>query len=108
MSTQTRILADLTKTIEAHGLEVENDRDWANTGRLSIYDGIENVADVSYEFSRSWKTMKFSITVGDKKVLSQPPRQDYHDFYMEYSATSEYKNFRSVLESELKKLTVSC
>jgi len=108
MSTQSRILNDLSHLIRQSGFEVEIEKNWANTGFLAIFkEGFSLVGSVDFNFQSSWKTMTFGITIGDKKVLSQPPRQGYYDFHMDYSATSEYKNFRSVLESELKKLTVS-
>jgi len=104
MSMQTRILKDLMDLISQCGFESEQERNWANTGSLMILKGIEVFGSVSYEFQSSWKTMKFDITIGREKLLSQPPRPAYHDFYMKYSETDQYKNFRNRLESELKRL----
>ncbi len=108
MDMQDKVLSDIAKTIENCGLEAIVCPTYANTGRVSIQQKgeIGEYGYISYNFQNSWGTMTFSISINGKKVLSQPPRLDYHDFYMEYSEISSYNNFRKVLVSSVAELAL--
>lgn len=109
MDMQDKVLKDIVGVIEGCGLEALMCPAYANTGRISLQqkNEIGEYGYVSYNFQSSWGTMTFSISIGGKKVLSQPPRLNYHDFYMKYSEINNYKNFRKVLTSSATELALS-
>jgi len=108
MDMQDKVLADIISVIEGAGLEAVTCPTWSNTGDISIQKEGEicEYGAISYNFQNQWKTMTFSITIQDKKILSQPPRLDYFDFYMQYSEADSYRNFRKVLFSALTELSL--
>lgn len=105
---QEKVLADIISVIEDTGFEAVTCPKWANTGRISIQQKgeIGEHGSVSYDFQSSWSTMTFSITIDNNKVLSQPPRLGYFDFYMDYSRADSYRNFRKVLFSSVTELAL--
>jgi hypothetical protein len=108
MSIQEKVLADIISVIEDNGFEAVTCPNWANTGRISIQQKgeIGEHGSVSYDFQNAWGNMTFSIAIQSKKVLSQPPRLGYFDFYMDYSSADSYRNFRKVLFSSLTELAL--
>ena len=105
---QDKVLADIISVIEDAGLEAINCPVYANTGRISVQrkGEVGEYGSVGYDFQNSWGNMTFSIAIQSKKVLSQPPRLGYFDFYMDYSSADSYRNFRKVLFSSVTELAL--
>jgi len=99
---QTKTLGVITDLAPKYGLEALKVSQWANTGKLSFQhpQQVGELLSVGYEFQSD--TMTFTITVGQRRVLSQPPRQGYHDFYMRHQNVGEFTAFVARLEAELK------
>jgi hypothetical protein len=99
---QSKVLRDITSVIEAAGFQCIDVPNYSNGGKLSIQleNKIGELGSVSYHIE--FNTMTFSITLGGKKIPSQPGRADYFSFYMSHTSVSKYYSFRSKLESELK------
>lgn len=101
---QKKALHDIMRTIAAAGYEAIVCYDWANMGHVSIQlpDEVGEIGSVRFDFQNGWSTMKFEITMNGIKVMSQPPRSGYYDFYMKYTDIEAYKRFKATLTDVLE------
>lgn len=102
---QKKVLAQITMIIEQLGFEVINKKEWANTGRLSIQKLNEfgELGKVRYDFQSD--SIMLSIEINGQKLLSQPPRLNYYDFYFSYSDVAVFNRFVNTLKDGLSKLS---
>ena len=104
LSFQSKTLNIINSMIEKYGFESIKVSEYANTGKLSIQKSnrFGELGKITYDFQSD--TLTLSITIGNKQIMSQPPRKDYFAFYMRHSDVRAFENFLSSLESELKGL----
>ena len=103
-SIQDKITANITKTFEQYGFEPVAVKNCSNIGYWSIQrpDDLHEYGRVGFDFQGRYNT--FTITIGDRKVESQPGRKDYFSFMIKTSDNDGYRNFVNVLTQELFKL----
>ena len=106
-TTQSRFLNDIVKAITDSGYIATVDYNFSNTGKLSIQDPavIGELGSVGFNFQSDYVT--FDITILGDRLLSQPPRKGYFDFYIKHTDIAGYKNFRSRLVSALETMLVA-
>lgn len=103
-SFQDRVLGMITARIKAYGFEVSVQDQYANTGTLFGHEKgviLPSLA-VGYRFQPYSYTL--TITVGDRRVLSQPPRKDYYAFH--HASHTATTRFWEMLDSELQSLVL--
>ena len=100
-SIQSKIEADIKKKFEFHGFEAVVVKNCSNIGYWSIQrpDDLHEYGRVSFDFQGSYNV--FKITIGDRKIESQPGRAGYFDFHIKTSDNTAYRNFTAVLDEEL-------
>jgi hypothetical protein len=106
---QKKILGIVTQAIVDNGLDPVHRGKFSNMGAIGIQLSTKpvDIALVNYDFQSD--TMTLSIYVKNAAgamvgVQSQPPRQNYFDFYMKYEDERGYDRFYTALMQELKKL----
>lgn len=104
VSFQSKTLNIISSIIEKYGFQALKVSEYSNTGKLSIQNNnsFGELGKITYDFQSD--TLTLGITIGNKQIMSQPPRQDYFSFYMKYSEVKAFEHFLSSLEAELKKL----
>ena len=100
-SIQEKITNDICNTIEQHGFDPVTVKNCSNMGYWSIQrpDSLDEYGRVHFDFQGSYNI--FKITIGDRKIESQPGREDYFDFHIKTSDNTAYRNFTAVLDEEL-------
>ena len=101
-SQQDKVFDLLERLIALHGFEPVH-RPWAgNCGTIAFQppNTLHEYGHVTYDFQDS--TMKFSITVGSRKLVPFPDRPDYGDFYMRYGENEKFDEFYRRLEEALR------
>lgn len=77
----------------------------SHTGHIGVrYSELEEDLgriDYTIENCGLGSRMVVSITMGGRKILSQPDRPDYYDFVLSNSDSDGYANFLNVLETEM-------
>ena len=101
---QSKVLAKFSEVIEARGFEPVQKAQFANMGIISVEhpDKLGSIMQVRYEFQDTSAT--FSMSVGTKKIPSQPGRADYFDFYIRYDQPAQFEYFISQLDWQLRLL----
>ena len=102
MTMQTKVLNNLKNVLTAKGMEAIVCADFSNKGHLSIQkpNQVGELGSIHYDFQSS--TMTLSITIKGKQILSQPPRLNYYDFYLQHTDIEGYQNFVYTLKKELQ------
>ena len=103
-SIQEKITANIQKTFEQYSFQPVAVKNCSNMGYWSIQrpDDLYEYGRVSFDFQGSYNT--FKITIGDRKIESQPGRNGYYDFMIKTSDNDGYRYFMSVLADELHEL----
>ena len=101
---QQKYLGRIESIAKLQGLEAIQVVDYGNTGTIHIQDekSIESMVEVRYNFQS--KNVTFSLTVNGVKIPSQPGRDDYFDYYMQYSETCRLNKFFNLLTACLEDL----
>lgn len=62
MNTQSKVMAVIKAMVEANGLELIDNRQWANTGTLRIEprDSLTAIATLSYSFQDTYSSFQFT------------------------------------------------
>ena len=103
-SIQSKITADIQKKFEHYGFEAVTVKNCSNIGYWSIQrlDDLQEFGRVGFDFQGSYNI--FKITIGDRKIASQPGREGYYDFMIKTSNIDGYRKFTAVLDEELFEL----
>jgi hypothetical protein len=103
-SIQEKINADITKKFEQYEFEPVVVKMVSNVGYWSIQpdDECYEHGRVHFNFQGSYNI--FSITIGDRKIESQPGRVDYFDFHINTSENDKYQNFIEIVDKTLNQL----
>jgi hypothetical protein len=103
-SIQDKITNDICNTFEKYGFDPVTVKSCSNVGYWSIQrpDSLDEYGRVNFDFQGSYNI--FRITIGDRKIESQPGRADYFDFHIKTSENDRYQNFKKVLDAELFEL----
>ena len=96
---QTKILKTISNIVSGYGLEAVQVADYGNCGTVYVQpeDDVNSLGEIGYNFQSG--TMKFTLTFGGVKIPSQPGRDDYFDFYMDYSDTPAWRTFQSAMKN---------
>lgn len=100
-SFQARVLSKIAETAEAHGAEVSQSADYANTGSVNLHIAgmIAPAIVIGYDFQTSTYTMR--ITSRGVRIPSQIGRADYFDFHQNNASPSR---FWECLDAELARV----
>ena len=103
---QQKYLERLEKIAEFNGFEAVQVAAYGNIGTVFIQtkDSVATEAEVHYNFQTG--TVTFTLTVRGNKVLSQPPREGYFDFYMNYSDVHAVNKFFTTVSRYLDDIKV--
>ena len=103
-SIQEKITANIQTIFEQYGFEPVAVKNCSNIGYWSIQrpNDLHEYGRVGFDFQGSYNI--FKITIGDRKIESQPGREGYYDFMIKTSDNAKYGNFISVLSEELFEL----
>ena len=101
---QQKLLERIERAITDVDFEAVQDAHYGNTGVIHVQDKkfYATMMEISYGFHNT--NCKFTLTVKGEKIMSQPPRPDYFDFYQEYSDAICLSNFFEALNKGLKSL----
>ena len=103
---QQKYLKRVETLAEDNGYEAVQVADYGNTGTIYIQqeNSVSSDAEVYYNFQSG--TVTFTITIRGIKMPSQPPREGYFDFYMNYSDNNAVNNFFKRLSRLLNDIKV--
>jgi hypothetical protein len=102
---QDKVINDLVNEINSKTLEGLLVYTYSNTGKISIQKKniVGEIGRITFDFQ--YDTMSFRIYRGDYPIPSECGRvDDYFDFYMYYTNSSKYQEFKKNLKGILTNL----